>query len=111
MTEAHFGQADVRVGSIATESGLSGHVRLPPVSERKSGHQAEFLRRWTHWRFASLYLLRLSLGSRNQMHPRVLVWHHRPFFWPLPVTESVVLSPDLRRATNATVSHRRSRPH
>jgi hypothetical protein len=32
-----------------------------------------------------------------------------PLSWLPPVTESVVLSPDSRRATHATVSHRRSR--
>jgi len=46
------------------------------------------------------------------MHPRVLVWHHRPFFGSYRWLRGVVLSPDdLRQATYATFSQRRSRPH
>ena len=36
----------LRTGSISTELSCPRHVRSTPVSDRKSGHQAEFLRRW-----------------------------------------------------------------
>jgi hypothetical protein len=92
-------------------------VVMPPTTDSPS--LKENFRQNTGSRRKKLYgnLIRLNLDQRvcdggSEPDAPLTIGPASPSLeWPLPVTGSVVLSPNLTQATNATFCQRRSQPH